>query len=858
MTDQVSKAQSPSPDKYRKNWKTLNGIWEFSFDEPIYDREINVPFSWACPMSKIGERDKKGIGYYRKYEEYTKSEGRLFLVFEGVDYECEIKVNGVDVGTHVGGYSCFEFDITDVWKNGEKNEICVKATDYDLPHQMYGKQGYGNSRGIWQDVYLQERPGNYIDKFKISTKLDGTVTFDIKVCGEYDRISVETEAGIFSSEKSCFSIKIDNPVLWDTENPYLYDCKLKLYSGKDVDEIETYFGIREVGYDDFDGKKYITLNQKPLFVIAALDQSFHPDSFYTLPNANYAKEDILRAKKLGFNTLRIHIKTEDRRKLYWADKLGLLIMEDIPCFWGEPNEIAQEHFEKQMYEIVDRDINHPAVFYWVIFNETWGLKTFGKDNQAEYRKETQEWVRSLYYELKKYDPTRLVEDNSPCRKDHVETDVNTWHFYRNGYENVKNECDMVSEKFIAGSGENYIGENTMTDIPVINSECGNYWNIEGSAGDSDLSWHYKYMINEFRLHDRIGGYVFTELKDVPNEFNGLYRIDDTPKFFGFENYINDMTINDIHSMDYIGYDYPPMTTNKPKSKVNIPIFVSSMRNLYHGKNMKIDWQAELRREDGSCFVYDQGTLRILYHRYGTTMLDNLTVTMPDESGIVVLKLFLKDDFDTIVMRNFLLFDVEKENGQVSIDKLKTEGFIKTWKVQNGNKLNCIGSGSVYLELDKSRLPIGENGVSIFFEASSRRILKRELDNNTYDTTKTDLEYIRGYEVDRGENPNSFFMTGVEKHSSQIKIYAGEYELKEMKFEDCPCDLTGCLSWVYQKDDKHLDEAGSYGYILKLQLDKQMLDKLPQIFKLKIEADNGISIFGRKSGAYPVEVSIRAF
>ena len=106
MAEQVRRAQSPSPDKYRSNWKTLNGIWEFSFDEPVYDREINVPFSWACPMSGIGERDKKGIGYYRKYEEYTKSEGRLFLVCEGVDYECEIKVNGVVITSPLRFNAC--------------------------------------------------------------------------------------------------------------------------------------------------------------------------------------------------------------------------------------------------------------------------------------------------------------------------------------------------------------------------------------------------------------------------------------------------------------------------------------------------------------------------------------------------------------------------------------------------------------------------------------------------------------------------------------------------------------------------------------------------------------------------------
>ena len=854
MTKQEIMAQSPAPDRYRSKWKSLNGMWEFSFDEPVYDKKINVPFSWACPMSDIGEEDKKGTGYYRKYVDYTKTQDRLFLVFEGVDYECEVKVNGVDVGSHTGGYSCFEFDITDAWENGISNEICVKATDFDLPHQMYGKQGYGNTRGIWQDVYLQERPQSYIEKFVISTQIDGTVTFDVKTCGEYDKISVETEVGVFTGNKNCVSFKIDNPILWELENPYLYFCKLTLHNGDAVDEIETYFGIREVGYDCFDGKNYITLNQKPVFLFGALDQSFHPDSFFTLPNTDYAKEEILRAKKLGLNCLRIHIKTEDRRKLYWADKLGVLIMEDIPCFWGEPTQIAREHFEKQMYEIVDRDINHPSVFYWVIFNETWGLTTRIDENQQEYTKETQEWVRSVYHALKAYDPTRIVEDNSPCKRDHVETDVNSWHFYRNGYQQVKTECERVSENFVAGSSENYIGGNKMTDIPVINSECGNYWNIVGSAGDSDLSWHYKYMLNEFRLHDVIGGFIFTEFKDVPNEFNGLYRIDDTPKFFGYGNYVEGMSVKDLHSMDYLGFDFPPMTVQKSGENVRIPLFVSSMQDQYHGKKMKIFWEAECKKEDGSLVVYDKGEWEISYCRYGTSMLENLNLTMPDEDGIVVLKLYLMDEKNDVVMRNFLLFDVEKNRPYRKIAELKTEGFAKTWHVQNGNKLNCIGKGAVLLDLDKDNLPIGEHGVSIILEASSRRMMKREIEDGSYDLDRPDLAYIRGEKVDRGENPNSFYMTGLKKHCSKITIFANDFEVAQMELEDCPADSTGCLSWLYQSDDYHLDEAGSY--LVKIQLGKQLLDALPSVFALRIEAENGISVFGRKSGAYPVEISLQ--
>ena len=127
---------------------------------------------------------------------------------------------------------------------------------------------------------------------------------------------------------------------------------------------------------------------------------------------------------------------------------------------------------------------------------------------GSYTKETQEWVRSCYQKAKRLDPTRLVEDNSPCRSDHVETDVNSWHFYANGYRRVKQIIKDFADGAFAGSTANFIDTNTCGDIPAINSECGNVWGIKGSAGDSDLSWHYKYMLNEFRLNDRLGGFIF--------------------------------------------------------------------------------------------------------------------------------------------------------------------------------------------------------------------------------------------------------------------------------------------------------------------------------------------------------------
>lgn len=851
MQEVVIKKQHPSPDKFRSKWLSLNGEWEFSFDEPIFDKTINLPFSWTCPLSGINEPDRKGTAYYRRKISYDCGKNRLFIIFGGVDYSCKVWINGVQTAMHEGGYCRFEIDITELW-NSVENEIIVEATDFDCDDQMYGKQGYGNIRGIWQDVYLEERPQNYIKSFRISTAINGNVEIKTDIAGKFDKLSAEIDGSVYETGSNVLYLNIENPNLWSPETPYLYDCKLQLYSGEEIDEVNTYFGIREIGMGKFDGNTYITLNRKPVYINAALDQSFNTKGFFTLPNDNYAEEEIRSAKALGLNAIRIHIKAEEKTKLYWADKLGIMIIQDIPCFWGNPTQKAKERFEKQMYEIIERDINHPSIISWVIFNETWGLKTFNGSgaNDWIYEKSTQEWVRTLYRDLKKYDPTRLIEDNSPCNRDHVETDINSWHFYINGYENIKKEFDRVSEQFACGSGENFTESNTMSDVPVMNSECGNYWGIKGNAGDSDISWHYKYMMNEYRLHDRLCGFVFTEFKDVINEFNGYYRIDGSRKYFGYDYFVPEMTVCDLHSADYLGYDYAPMTEQKCGSKVNIPLFVSSFTDKNHGKNMSVKWEVITDNAIEPRKTTDCGYVNISYTKYGKTDLQNLSISMPDYNAIVITALYLIDEKGETVMRNFLLFNCvkEEENQNISFVQFNYNGFKKVIPLQQGHKINCIGSGELSFEIDKK--DFNNEPIELIFEASSKQELTKDKDSEK--NKISDMELFFGYSIDRGANRNSFYMTDDELFGSSIEIYAENIKINEYELPDNPADSSGCLSWLYQKTDDLLDEAGSYGYLVRAAINSNILDTLPEIFKIKIKVnDGGISLYDSKSGRYPI-------
>ena len=191
------------------------------------------------------------------------------------------------------------------------------------------------------------------------------------------------------------------------------------------------------------GFPYVALNNQPIYLRITLDQSYHPDGFYTFPSDAFMRDEILRSRRIGLNANRLHVKVDVPRKLYWADRLGLLLMADVPNSWGEPTPTCARKSRTPCAGMIRRDFNHPAIFAWVPFNETWGLFS-GKDRDRRYRPETQDWVASVYRLAKQLDPTRLVEDNSPCNHDHVATDINSWHSYLPGYA-WREHLDQVSQ-----------------------------------------------------------------------------------------------------------------------------------------------------------------------------------------------------------------------------------------------------------------------------------------------------------------------------------------------------------------------------------------------------------------------------
>ena len=861
----IQKQSFPQPNKQRSEWINLNGSWEFSLNEKSYNQTIEVPYPWGSPLSGITD-EIDGTGYYRRSVIWNPKGERLWIVFGAVDYTCEVRVNGKLVGFHKGGYNRFEFDITDYWNRNAENVIEVDATDLSEKTQTFGKQAYGNARGIWQTVWLETRPTAFIDSFFVKTGLDGTVSYEVDCIGADGmrvtaNFSGASASAMVKDGKAFVEFSIKEPKWWTPEEPNLYFGTLTL--GKDT--ITTYFGIREIGTGKFgtNNRNYITLNGKPYYINGVLDQSFNPQGFFTLPSDDDCREEILRLKRIGINMARIHIKAEEPLKLYYADKLGLLVMADIPCYWGEPTPEAQTQFESEMEEQILRDRNNPSIFYWVIFNESWGLlHFFDKEDGTrgkEYKKETAEWVVKCWEKAKTIDPTRLIEDNSPCRGDHTKTDVNTWHFYSNGYRRVKDVIDRFCSSAFIGGQKNYYPGFTMEDVPCMNSECGNVWGIKGNAGESDISWQYKYMMNEFRLHDKLCGFVFTEFHDVVNEFNGYYKIDNGDKDFGYDLY--GMTLKDVHSQDYLGYNYAPMTTVKPSEKISVPLFGSSFTDQRHGKLLKIDWQLVCKDVLDGDFIADYGEFGVIWPGYGTFPAGQLNTTIPEHDGLAILSFTLWDG-DEKIMQNAVLFDVEgrKNHALVLAPSVFASNFHHTIPTTMG-KISGLGEGSFTASIPTADIPgfADADSLRLVFEASTRHPMSHDFAAGEAERY-IDLDYMLGYRCDPGANRNSFVQTDAQKWGGMMEISIDGTVIDEIYLDDDPADSRGAFSHHYQPADDLLEEAGTYGTLCNIRVPSALFLKLKEknCFQLTLtmKEAKGLSLYSRTSGRYGLGFILR--
>ncbi|OJH39162.1 AbfB domain-containing protein [Cystobacter ferrugineus] len=537
-TAQVSPSNAlpeyPRPQMVRADWLNLNGEWQFGnatagqtppFGQNLAE-SVLVPFPIESALSGI-KRHQDRMWYRRTFTVPAAWSGRrVQLNFGAVDWEAAVYVNRQLVGTHQGGFDAFSFDITH-FLNGGTNEILVGVYDpTDAGGQPVGKQTnnpqgieYTAASGIWQTVWLEPTPSARITRLDMTPDVAGAaLRLTVQGAGiagqtveavAFDGATqVSSVTGAVGSE---LRIPVPSPKLWSPESPFLYDLRVSLKSGSTtVDQVSSYFGMRSIALKLVGGVLRPVLNGQFVFQLGTLDQGYWPDGVYTAPTDAALKFDIEKHKELGFNLIRKHIKVEPQRWFYWADKLGILVWQDMPCMDSgkTPTAAARTQFELEMREMIDEHRGSPSVITWVIQNEGWG----------QY---DQNRLAAL---AKSWDPSRLVDNMSGINccgaVDGGNGDLADWHVYVGpGSPPASSTRAAVLGEF-GGLGLKYDGH--------VWSPTGQFFYYELVPDSATLTSRYLGLVQGLRslmYRPGLNASVYTEITDVEGEVNGLYTYD---------------------------------------------------------------------------------------------------------------------------------------------------------------------------------------------------------------------------------------------------------------------------------------------------------------------------------------------
>ncbi len=873
------KDEYPRPDFARSEWLNLNGVWEFQFDPDDkgvedswfdgedLDDEIHVPYPWESELSGV-QQEGQSIGWYRR--RFTPpadwSGQRIRLRFGAVDWAARVWIDGAEVGSHEGGYSPFELDITDQVEPGEEAEVVVRAfdpPDRDLPRGKQVERWYTYSSGIWQTVWLEARPAVHLADMALTPTRDAggwSLEARLDIAGPDGPAHVELasdEPGVTpyagdvtvaaGSAELTARLAIERGKPWSPAAPFLYPLTIRV-TGADgaTDEVASYFGLRTIERAKLPGDDYesILLNGKPVYLAGALDQSFNPKGLYTAPDDDFMKRDMELAKQLGFNFLRIHIKADEPRRLYWADRLGILLMEDAPSA-EDLSSRGQQAWEATMRSMIDRDRNHPAIIAWCLFNESWGLGV-GEDYKQQFKQTpaTQQWVYRMWEAAKALDPTRLIDDNSVISGAHVRTDLNSWHFYMEDPARAREHVAEVVKNTQAGSEFNYMPGFRQDSAPLINAEYGA---VGARQGDRDISWGFRDLTTLLRGYEKIQGYVYTELYDVEFERNGMLNYDRSPKELGYDAFVPDMTVADLQGADFVGYDGPPLINAKPGDKVAIRPFVSHFSDRSEAPLL----QARLTgvNDLGGTIEFYSRPREADWKQYKVVRQPPIVMEVPNIRNYVgAVGLELVNSAGLRLAANFVNIVVRDEAQSPRQERIGGRRWIlraapddpadSSWtKEAIPGKLWGFGKGYVEYELTA---PAGLAGVGVeSIEVLAELASKADTERLAWPETRNDLDYPQ---------------TDEHKFPAKVKISLNGKELGQVELPDDPADSRGVLSHAAGV------HRGSYGYLVKLELkpDDALVQALDQSGKLRLRIESlegGLSVYGEKMGRYPIDPTV---
>lgn len=551
----------PNPQFARASYQMLNGEWEFGYQKAKrgykfginesdlqvmranLNEKIIVPYCIESELSGIGYKDFLNRVWYKRNVEIQKGDNRVFLNIGAADYVTSLYVNNKYVGSHTGGYTSFKFEITDYAVDGE-NEIFIVCEDdtraslVPIGKQSNRKNSYGCSytrtTGIWQSVWLEYTPQEYVKGFKlypsinqenVTVQLDLVGVADLTLVAKYDGNEVGRAIVKNASSSTMVQVALSEMHLWDLGKGELYT--LDLIFG--MDEVNSYFGMREVRLDGF---KFM-LNNRSVFQRLVLDQGYYRKGIYTAQNDEELLQDITLSMSVGFNGARLHQKVFDPRFLYFCDKMGYIVWGEYAS-WGidYSNPKAVDIFQGQWAEAVDRDFNHPSIIGWCPFNETWNYKN---------RKQYDPLISTIYDYTKAVDPTRPCIDTSG--NFHVKTDIYDVHDYRydpvefkKSYDKLVTDGELYEHVLIDNPNrQKYNGEPTfVSEYGGIKWEADKEFKSWGYGVDvkteKELAQRYCGLTEALLQNEKMLGFCYTQLYDVEQEQNGLFTYDRKPKF----------------------------------------------------------------------------------------------------------------------------------------------------------------------------------------------------------------------------------------------------------------------------------------------------------------------------------------
>jgi beta-galactosidase/beta-glucuronidase len=565
----------PRPQFVRADWLNLNGEWEFAFDDNNKGRELGwhfglplerrivVPFPYQSELSGINDKSiHEYVWYARSFEVPPEWHGQnVLLHFGAVDYRATVWINGKEVGHNQGGHVPFQFNISP-YLTSDINRLTLRVEDRQNPRQPRGKQSttarphdidYYCTTGIWQTVWLEPVPPIRIEDIKMnSSASESVIEIGVLLHAPAARWRLEAEAlddgsvvarEVVEINAAAAELKlgIPNAKLWSPASPHLYDLRIRLFEDDTLlDEVASYTGLRDVELRE--GK--VWLNAEPVYLAMVLDQGYWPESYLAAPSDAHLRADVEWVKRFGFNGARKHQKIEDPRWLYWCDRLGLLVWEEMPNA-REWSSMAEERLAAEWKRAVRRDYNHPCIISWVPVNESMGFPKLRQHHAGQFA-----FIERMVAMTRELDAGRPVIDNDGWEHTDI-TDICAIHDYtptaallRERYQEAAGGGALPPHVWIGNKplfvlGSRYRGQ------PIVLSEVGGFLMIPPAVAPEERDLLYRFygsvrtseeLLAKYRdLMEGIAslkflaGFCYTQLTDIEQEINGLLTYDRRPK-----------------------------------------------------------------------------------------------------------------------------------------------------------------------------------------------------------------------------------------------------------------------------------------------------------------------------------------